>query len=208
MGKLIDLTGQRFERLMVVERAENHVQANGSRKTQWLCLCDCGNYVTVQGANLKNGHVKSCGCYGKNFPSHTKHGQRHTRLYKIWQRMKQRCYDANVKSYENYGRRGIAVCDEWLYNFEAFHDWAMANGYRDDLTIDRIDVNGNYCPENCRWVSRKVQGNNKRNNHNITYKGKTQTLSQWCEELDLSYGTIWCRLYTLGWTIEKAFETP
>lgn len=208
MSKLIDLTGQRFGRLVVVERAENHIQANGCRKTQWLCQCDCGNHVVVQGANLKNGHVKSCGCYQRDNPSHKKHGKRATRLYMIWKHIRQRCLDENCKSYARYGGRGIKLCEEWLNSFNTFYDWAMANGYRDDLTIDRINVNGNYCPENCRWATRKTQGNNKRNNHNIAYKGKTQTLSQWCEELGLSYSSIWNRLYILGWATEKAFETP
>lgn len=208
MGKLVDLTGNRFGRLVVTGRAENHVQPNGTFKTQWRCLCDCGNVVIAQGMNLKNGHIKSCGCYSRDNPSHRKHGMHGSRLYEVWKHIKQRCYDKGDKGYKNYGGRGIRICNEWANDFASFHDWAIANGYRDDLTIDRIDNDGDYCPENCRWVTTKVQDNNKRNNRNITYNGKTQTLAQWCEELKMEYGLVWNRLYVLGWDVNRAFETP
>ena len=142
-----------------------------------------------------------------------------TRLSNIFHNMKQRCYNPNDINYKNYGGRGIKLCDEWndreiarnvkgmnTKGFIAFKEWSLKNGYADNLTIDRIDVNGDYSPENCRWVSGKVQNNNRRNNHYITYNGKTQSLTLWCSELHLNYYKIQTRL-RMGWSVEKAFET-
>lgn len=140
----------------------------------------------------------------------------HSRLNMIYSTMKKRCYNSNCKSYKDYGGRGITVCDEWLNTerykkgikgWYAFKDWALSSGYTDELTIDRIDVNGNYEPTNCRWATRKEQNNNQRTNRVITYCGKTQTLKQWCEELKLNYGTTVTRLNEQHWSIEKAFVT-
>jgi hypothetical protein len=121
--------------------------------------------------------------------------------------MKERCYNKNNKSYNDYGGRGIKVCDEWKNDVNAFVKWAIDNGYKEDLTIDRIDVNGDYCPENCRWVTMKEQGNNKRKNHLITYNGKIQTLSQWCDELNLNRNMVAMRLFR-GWDFERIVSTP
>ena len=138
---------------------------------------------------------------------YTTHGKTGTRIHNEWRSMKRRCYSKEQKGYKDYGGRGITVCDEWLHDFQAFYDWAMANGYDDNLTLDRIDSNGNYEPSNCRWVSQKVQQNNRRNNHYITYNGKTQTAKQWAEELNINYSTIITRL-NRGWSIERTFNTP
>lgn len=129
-----------------------------------------------------------------------------SRLYSIYYEMKRRCYDPRRKRYKDYGGRGITVCDEWLNNWYAFKEWALSHGYKEDLTIDRIDVNKGYSPENCRWVTYKVQGNNTRRNHYITYKGRTQTMAQWCEELNLNYHSIRTRINNLHWTVKEAFE--
>lgn len=137
-----------------------------------------------------------------------KHGLNETRIYKTWVRMKVRCYNQNHDRYKNYGGRGITVCDEWKNDFKKFYEWAMKNGYSDDLTIDRIDVNGNYEPSNCRWITNKEQCNNRRNNHFITYNGKTQTVSEWAEEIGLDYNTLLVRINRLHWDIEKALTTP
>ena len=143
----------------------------------------------------------------------------HNRLNRIHSSMKYRCNNPNLPNYRKYGGRGIIVCAEWLdteivitpkgrfsKGWLAFRSWAMSNGYADNLTLDRIDVNGNYEPSNCRWVSMKVQGNNRRNNTSITYKGQTKTLAQWCDELDLCYNKTYKRIFHRNWSIEKAFN--
>ena len=134
-------------------------------------------------------------------------GTSRSRLKRIWRKMKERCYNTKVDNYHRYGGRGITVCDEWKDNFQAFYDWSMANGYADDLTIDRIDNDGNYEPGNCRWATMKEQANNKSNNVRITYKGKTQDIKQWSEELGIAYTTLFIRIQN-GWPVEKAFFEP
>lgn len=163
--KLNDLTGKRFGRLTVISRADDIVYSNGKRYTAWNCLCDCGNTTKVRTTNLNNQHVSSCGCYRAEvrIKAHTKHGQAHHRLHNIWTDMKQRCTNPKTRCFANYGGRGIAVCDTWANDFGTFFSWAMGNGYSDELSIDRINVNGNYEPTNCRWATMKEQQNNKRN---------------------------------------------
>lgn len=124
------------------------------------------------------------------------------RLLNIWNSMKQRCYNKSHEAYHRYGGRGISVCEEWRNDSYAFRKWAVSHGYRDDLTLDRVDVNGNYCPENCRWVTRKEQNNNRRDNHKLTFNGRTQFLHEWAEELGLTYGGIYDRLHR-GLPVEK-----
>jgi hypothetical protein len=137
-----------------------------------------------------------------------KHGMSHARIYRIWNRMRERCYRTKDKSYQDYGKRGITVCEEWKRDFKAFYEWAMANGYTDDLTIDRINVNGNYDPSNCRWITKKEQSCNTRKSHFITYGGKTQTISQWAEQIGIKSKTLYQRINEYHWDIEKALTTP
>ena len=172
--------------------------------------CDCGNEKIIRVSNVVTESTKSCGCgnYKRKEPNRSTHGLCNTRINHIYRKMKQRCFNTNYKEYHYYGGRGITVCDEWLGKdgFINFYNWAMENGYSDELTIDRINVDGNYCPENCRWATPLEQGNNKRNNINITINNKTQTLAQWCRELGLRYTTILRRIKTLGWSYEEALE--
>lgn len=144
---------------------------------------------------MKETNTKPC----KHIKNVTTHGMSNTRLFNTWVRLKQKCYNSNDSHYKYYGSRGIVVYQEWLDDFMNFYNWAMENGYRDDLTIDRIDVDGNYEPDNCRWVDMKIQCNNRRNTKYITYNGKTQTISQWCDELNLPYKRVIQRHYR-GWS--------
>ena len=161
MASLIDLTGMRFGRLVVIAKAEPNKSYHGA---MWECLCDCGNRTIVNARNLKSGNTSSCGCYGneKRLKSIKIHGKSGTRLHRIWKAMHTRCYNPNFFAYKYYGGRGITICRGWQNDFQAFYDWAMANGYRDDLSIDRIDTNKGYSPDNCRWTTMAEQNKNKR----------------------------------------------
>lgn len=190
MAKAINIAGQRFGRLTVIERVESP-----RAQAQWRCVCDCGKETVVRSQDLRNGHTKSCGCYGlevsaSHTPSFSTHKESRSRLYRVWIGMKGRCNNCKNKAYSYYGGRGIKVCQDWDESYALFRDWALANGYQENLTIDRIDVNGNYCPENCRWVSMKVQMNNTRANRRITLNGETKTMAEWSESTGLSYETI------------------
>lgn len=210
MGKFEDLTGKKFGKLTVIKRVENHVQPSGASYTRWLCKCECGNEVTVRTSDLTRGHTKSCGCLQKE--KVTTHGLKKTRLYVIWRDIKARCFNPNNRGFKNYGAKGITMCDIWKNNFKAFNDWAMENGYnpnakRGECTIDRIDVNGNYEPNNCRWVDNLVQQNNKKNNVFISYNNETHTVAEWSRILHIPPHTLYARLYK-GWSVEKTLTTP
>lgn len=209
----LDLTGMKFGRLTVLEESSSLVSPKGKKSTTWKCRCECGQVVCVRTELLRNGKTRSCGCLNSEvaFNKSMTHGRSNTHIYDIWCGMISRCKN---KNYENYGGRGICVCDEWKgeHGFENFYKWAMEDGYvegkkRSEQSLDRIDVNGNYCPENCRWTSYLEQQNNRRNNKLIEYKGEIRTLAEWCRELGIGYSKTELRLKR-GWGIDEAFEKP
>lgn len=205
MGNRTDMQGLRFGRLTVIKKAG---PAKDGHMT-WLCKCDCGKETVAKGSYIRRGITMSCGCLNKeiNSAKAKKHGMTSTRLYNEWKGMKYRCYNPRSANYPNYGGRGITVCPEWRDSFEAFRDWALANGYRDDLTLDRRDNDGPYSPENCRWISLKDQQSNRRTNRTIIYNGQRKTMKQWAEDRDIPYNTLRQRL-NKGWELEKALNTP
>lgn len=191
MGRLIDLTGRKFGKLSVIRRSG----AAKDGEATWLCQCECGAQTVVDGKSLRTGNTRTCGCSRKQpRPYEKKHGDCKTRLYRIWGNMKHRCYGkSDAEKYQYYGGRGITVCDEW-HDFINFRKWALKSGYNDSLTLDRIDNDGNYSPDNCRWVPVKRQCMNRRSNHFITENGKTLSVLQWANLLGVSHSTIISRL--------------
>lgn len=205
MSELKDLTGQRFGRLVVIARAEN----SHAGQARWLCACDCGGKSVSVGSALRSGRATSCGCLRREklLLANTKHGGSDSHLYHVWCDMKRRCQDEHGKDWENYGGRGIEVCDEWKNDYVSFQRWALENGYSQGLTIDRIDVNKGYSPDNCRWADAVTQSRNRRNVHIITYNGKSQTLSAWAAEYNIPYEVLYYRCQR-GWPIERALNKP
>lgn len=198
------LIGKKSGMLTVVDV----VFPEGSKRQKLVCKCDCGNTVLIFPYQFGTGYAQlSCGCVKHRTPYNAIHKLSKTKLYHVWGTMRLRCYSPEDKKYYCYGARGITVCDEWRNNFLAFRDWALCHGYQEGLTIDRIDNNQGYSPDNCRWTNRKVQQRNRRNNVYITYQGKTQTLVEWCEELDLKYKTINGRIQS-GWDKVRAITEP
>lgn len=189
-----------FGRLTIVDVAEDQVSPCGTRHKMYRCVCSCGKEVIVRKSALVSGKTVSCGCY--NIERSTKHGQKGTRLYNIWNGMKRRCY-GNHKESHNYKENGITVCDEWKNDFKVFYDWAMSHGYSDDLTIDRINCNGNYEPSNCRWVTMKVQQNNRRNNHTILIDGIEESIVDYAEKNGLNLNSVRSVLYRNRNNIQK-----
>jgi hypothetical protein len=209
MPTLINLTGKKINRWTVIERSG----AYNDGDAKWLCKCECGSIREVSGKGLRKGSSKSCGCYkrevnekqGKILGAFGKvHGMEGTRLYRIWHGMKNRCNNVKVQDFASYGGRGITYCAEWG-KFIPFMEWALANGYEEELQIDRIDSNGNYEPSNCRWVTPKDNCNNRRNNIRITINGTTQTQAEWAEQYGMSSETIYQRRKR-GWTGEKLIK--
>jgi len=198
-----DLENQKFGKLTVLKRVEDKILPCGQKRTQWLCICECGKQVIISAENLKIGKTKSCGCLRKETSKeiNLQHGLAKTRINNIYHNMKRRCKNKNNKY---YGERGIAVCSEWQ-NFESFYNWAINNGYQDNLTIDRIDNNGNYEPANCRWVTYVKQNNNRRSNHYIEYNGIKHSIAEWSKILNINYSTLKSRI-KYGWSLERIFN--
>lgn len=210
MSKFKNLTGMRFGKLTAVKIVKNC--EHKCKSVIWQCKCDCGNIVNVRSSNLINGHTKSCGCIRKEIimnrdKERAIHNDCNSRLYRIWHGMKNRCNNPNAYNYKNYGGRGITIRPEWE-EFIPFREWSNSNGYADNLTIDRIDVNGNYCPENCRWADIKTQNNNTTRNRLLTAFGETMNVAQWSEKVGIKRGVIYNRIDTYKWDVEKALTTP
>lgn len=210
MGKLIDLTDQRFGRLTVIGRSGEQ-----NRQVLWLCKCDCGQIITVTGGNLRSGNTKSCGCLNRESSSARMKLQRYdegadghtyTRLYRIWRGLMNRCFNTADLSYCRYGGRGIECCAEWT-EWATFRNWAVSSGYHASLTLDRIDNNGPYAPHNCRWANVYQQNNNKRNNHYLLCFGEKHTVAEWSRITGFKQTTIRQRI-ARGWSVERALTEP
>ena len=210
IGCFQDLTGQRFGRLIVAKRAEN----TKSGDARWMCKCDCGNETIVKAKHLKSGGTKSCGCLQKEIArdmlkARRTHGMSGTPIHKEWEAMKRRCYNPNTEKYYRYGGRGIVVCDRWRDSFEAFYEDVskLLHFGEQGYTLNRINNDGNYEPNNVEWATQKEQANNRQSNHLLTFNGKTQTIVQWADETGIKSATIARRLKK-GWSVEKALTTP
>ena len=200
MSKVIDLTDKTFGYLTVIERDGS----NNDGRAMWLYRCKCGKEKIAMGKDLREGKITSCGCMrGKLNRTHNKSK---TKLYKVWKSMRKRCNNKNGTGYKNYGGRGIKVCKEWQKDFVIFYKWAIDNGYKENLSIDRINNDGNYEPLNCRWADRITQNNNTRRNHFITIKNETHTINEWARIIGVPRTTIKSRL-KYGWTGEKLLQS-
>lgn len=199
-----DLEGQRFGRLTVVCKDETRPTDHGR---YWKCICDCGNVSHASTHALISGNKTSCGCLLREITTqrNTTHNQSKTRLYGVFCTMVARCENPNVERYDRYGGRGINICKEWREDFMAFRNWALANGYQKGLSIDRIDCNGDYCPENCRWVDAVTQQNNRSTNHLVEYGGKKYTIADLARTFNLGYSFVYGRV-AKGTSIEDIVD--
>lgn len=205
--------GQKFGRLTVTDFEHAKPPYRG---WMWVCRCDCGEMRTLVVSDVKSGKTRSCGCLHDEACTERAIKFRHRvgdhkRLYSIYNGIKKRCYATREPRYKDYGARGIRMCDEWLNpvnGFDNFAEWSFSHNYNDDMTIDRINVDGNYEPENCRWIPLREQALNKRDTLRVTYQGQTIPLRELCDKRGVNYDTVHNRIYSLKWSVEKAIETP
>lgn len=210
MGQFKDITGLKFGLLEALYRAESHITPSGKSITMWMCRCECGTEKAIRYGSLIGGDTKSCGCASTKLSLKTRaaHGESGTRLYNIWIDMKRRCYNPNKQFYYYYGGKGIEVCDEWTDDYLTFREWALANGYRNDLTLDRIDSDGNYEPSNCRWATPVEQANNRGAwNQLLTLGNETHNVTEWAVILGVKATTLFKRK-TAGWSDERILTEP
>lgn len=205
--------GMRFGRLIAEKRfVKERKLKNGKcgNRTFYHCKCDCGNFVDVEAYHLIHGHTKSCGCYKieATKKANTTHGETNTRLYRIWAAMRRRCYYSKDIGYKDYGGRGIKVCEPWRKSYELFRDWALNNGYTEKLTLDRIDVNGDYYPENCRFITLTEQCRNRRITIMVEYNGERKSLIEFAKEYNIKYRTLYDRYVTKKLPIDVCLTTP
>ena len=200
-----DISNQRFGRLVAKEIEGK----NRYRHLQWSCVCDCGNKIIVSGTNLRNGMTRSCGCLQRETIKNIRltHGMSGSKISAVRGSMIQRCHNPNSKRYKYYGGRGITVCEEWLANPKSFYTWAVENGYKIGLTIDRIDNNKGYYPDNCRWVSHRENCMNTRSNRYVTLNNDTKTIGEWCKSIGMSHTAVY-RRWKDGWSLEEALTLP
>ena len=201
-----DLTSKQFGRLTVLSFQGRNKQYD----SLWSCSCECGNSKVIRGGVLKNGHTRSCGCLQKESTSmsRTTHGliKENFKLYKVWIGIKQRCNNPKSSSFNDYGGRGISICEKWESKFEDFHYWAISKGYKEGLTIERVNPNGNYEPTNCIWIPKKEQSNNRTSSVVISYQGITENASYWSEKTKIPSNVITQRIRR-GWSEEKTLTT-
>lgn len=191
-GQFVDLTGKRFGRLTVLYRADDYISPKGVKVVRYHCRCDCGNESDVQAGGLRNGTTQSCGCIQRDLMksgvNSRKHGMKKTRIYRIWENIHDRCYRERNPRFPQYGGRGIKMCQEWQgkNGFVTFYEWAINNGYNDKLSIDRINNDKGYYPDNCRWADNKTQANNKSTSKIIEVDGTSKTVAEWIADLGLT----------------------
>jgi len=196
MAKRMDIAGEKFGRLTVLKFHSTRNKKSDKERSRWLCKCECGNEVIVVGSSLRNGKTSSCGCLNKEIVKRmfTTHGMSANPLYFVWKNMLERCSNEDLKVYKHYGGRGISVCAEWE-DINTFMEWANENGYKEGLEIDRIDNDGDYIPNNCRFTTRKEQMLNTRRNIKVMINGVTKSVSEWAEEYDMKVNTLQYRYH-------------
>jgi hypothetical protein len=206
--RIIDLTGRRFGKLLVVQKGG----VNDSHSVLWKCKCDCGNDKTASSIVLLQGYTKSCGCLRKETtnPGNKTHGfskknGKRSKLYRVWANMKDRCFNTNSCNYSNYGARSISMDNDWVNSYETFHNWAMITGYMEGLSIDRIDNDGNYEPYNCKWSTIKEQSMNRRTNHVVEYENSKYTIGELSEKFNINLSTLSSRI-NRGYSVEQAIS--
>ena len=199
-----DWLGKKFNSLTVLS-IEHRLTRTGNKQWWWRTKCDCGCEKSIRAEYVYSGHSKTCGC-GKRYNGATTHGETHTRLHMIWRRMRERCGNSN-SAHERYAGRGIKVCEEWQ-KYENFAKWARENGYDDTLSIERIDNDGDYCPENCKWIPRSLQARNRGTTLWVEYQGRKMSLAEACEIANMPYKQVFSRIKYMNWPVEEALNIP